>query len=96
MAALLCGEAERRCEGIAVAFPSSDNASICLAQLCCRFDQRVQHRPQIKRRVADHLKHVGSRGLLLKGFRQIVGALSQLIKQSRVFDRDDGLCGKVL
>ena len=30
-----------------------------------RFDQRVQHRPQVEGRAADNLERVGGRGLLL-------------------------------
>src|SRR5262249_42685825 len=34
-------------------------------------------------------------GLLLERLREIVGALPQLIEQTRVLDRDDGLRGKI-
>jgi hypothetical protein len=43
---------------------------------------------QIEGRSADDLQDVGSRRLLLEG-------LAQLIEQSRIFDRDDGLAGEV-
>src|SRR5215472_16048463 len=37
-----------------------------------RLDQRVEHRLQIERRAADDFEHLGSSGLLLKGFPQFV------------------------
>jgi hypothetical protein len=46
--------------------------------------QRVEHGKQIEGRAADHLEHLGSRGLLLQRF-------AQFTKQSRVFDSDPSL-----
>src|SRR6516162_6653146 len=46
-----------------------------LAQPRGRFDERVEDHLQIEGRAADDLEHVGSRGLLLQRFAQIVGAL---------------------
>jgi hypothetical protein len=43
---------------------------------------------QIERRAADDLEHVGSGGLLLQRF-------SQLVEQPSVLDGDDGLVGEV-
>ncbi len=37
-----------------------------------RFDQRVENGLQIESRAADHLEHVGSSGLLLKRFAQLI------------------------
>ncbi len=42
------------------------------------FGQGRQHGFQVEGRAADDLEHVGGRGLLLQGFRQIVGAFAQL------------------
>src|SRR6516164_2235750 len=61
---------------------------IRLAKSSGRFDQRIQHRPQIECRAADDLEHVGGGGLLLQRF-------AQLVEQPRILDRDDGLCCKV-
>ena len=58
------------------------------AQSRGRFDKRSQHGIQVECRAADHLEHIGGRGLLLQ-------RLAQLIEQSRIFDRDDGLRGEV-
>ena len=66
-----------------------DGGHIRLAQARCRFDQCIEHRMQIESRAADDLEHVGGRGLL----RQ---RLAQLVQQSGVLDRDDGLGGEVL
>ena len=54
-----------------------------------RLDQRLQHGLQVECRAADHLEHIGGRGLLLQG-------LAQLAKQAGVFDRDDRLGRKIL
>ena len=42
---------------------------------------------KIERRAADHLEHVGGRGLLLQRF-------AQSIEQPRILNRDDGLGGE--
>jgi hypothetical protein len=55
------------------------------------FNERLQHALQIKRRPADHLEHVGGRGLLLQRLAKIVGALAKLLEQSCIFNRDDRL-----
>jgi hypothetical protein len=61
---------------------------VCVAKPCRRFGQRIEHSLQIKRQPADHLKHVGGRGLLLQRF-------AQLVEQPRVLDGDDGLSGEI-
>src|SRR5262245_1297980 len=48
----------------------------------------LKHQLQFTRRAADDLKHVGSGGLLLQGF-------AQLVQQPSVLDGDDGLGGKI-
>src|SRR5262249_33886324 len=59
-----------------------------LAQLSSRFNERLQHRLEVKRRAADDLEHVGGGGLLLQ-------RLAQLVEQTGILDRDDGLGGEV-
>jgi len=59
-----------------------------LTQPCSRFNERIEHGLQIEGRAADHLKHVGGRGLLLQ-------RLAQLVEQTRVLNGDDGLGGEV-
>src|SRR6516162_10398843 len=51
---------------------------------------------QVAPRSSNDLQHFGRRGLLLQGFSEIIGALAQLVKQSRVLDGDDSLRGEVL
>ena len=53
-------------------------AEFSLAQPRGRFDQRVEHRLQIKRRAADDFQHIGGRGLLLE-------SISRNSLSSRVF-----------
>ena len=60
-----------------------------LAQTSGRFDQGVEYGPQIERRTADGLQHIGRRCLLLQ-------RVTQLIEQPRVLDGNNGLGGKVL
>src|SRR5262249_40197969 len=49
----------------------------------------IEHGLQIEGRAADNLEHIGGGCLLLERF-------TQLIKQTRVFDSDDGLRSEVL
>src|SRR5262249_47611653 len=58
-----------------------------LAQLSSRFNERLQHRLEGKRRAGGHLEHVGGGGLLLQ-------RLAQLVEQARVLDGNDGLGGE--
>ena len=51
-------------------------------------DERFKNRLQIESRTADDLEHVRGRSLLLQ-------RLPQLVKQTCVFDGDDGLGGEV-
>ena len=55
----------------------------------CRLDQCIEHGLQIESRAADDLEHIGSGGLLLQRF-------AQLVEQPRVLDGDDGLSSEVL
>src|SRR5262249_61049876 len=68
---------------------TSDRGHIRLAKSGGRFDQRLKDRLKIEGRAADHLEHIGSGGLLLKGF-------AQFVEQTRVLDCDDGLGSEVL
>src|SRR5262249_22491011 len=67
----------------------SNGSLVGVAQACRRFNQRLQHRLEVKGRAADDLEHVGGGGLLLQRF-------AQLVEQARVLDGDDGLGGKIL
>ena len=70
-------------------FLAGDGRLVGIAEPGRRFDKRLQHRLQIESRAADDLEHVGGGGLLLQRF-------TQLAKQPRILDGDDGLGGKVL
>src|SRR6185503_5696540 len=50
---------------------------------------RLEHRLQATWRRADHLEHIGGRGLLLERF-------PELVEQPRVLDCDNGLRGEIL
>src|SRR6516225_48795 len=65
-----------------------DRALVGIAKPNSGFDQRLQHRFEVEGRAADDFEHVGGGGLLLKRF-------PQLIQQSGVLNRDDGLGGEV-
>src|SRR5262245_4027705 len=62
---------------------------VCTAKPRGRLDKRVKHRLQIEGRAADDLEHVGGCGLLLQRF-------AQLVNQTGVLDRDNGLSSEVL
>src|SRR5262245_30192323 len=62
-------------ESFALGLPNG--GVVRLAQARRGLYERIEHGPQIKGRAADDLEHVGRRGLLLKGF-------TQLVEQSRV------------
>src|SRR5262245_23662401 len=75
----------------AVASWTSNTPHIGLAQFCRRLDQGIEHSLQVEGRAADDLEHVGGGSLLLQRFREIVSALAQFVKQSRVFNSNDCL-----
>jgi hypothetical protein len=52
-----------------------DDRDIGLAQTSRRARKSIENLLKIKRRSADHPEHIGGRGLLLKRFMQVVGAL---------------------
>jgi hypothetical protein len=66
----------------------SDCGLVGIAKPSSRFNERLQHSLQIKRRSTYDLEHVGSGGLLLQGF-------TKLIEETRVFDSNNGLCCEV-
>ena len=63
--------------------------TVGIAESRRRFDERVEYRLQIKRRTTDNFQHVGGGRLLLQ-------RLTQLVKQSRVLDGNDGLRREIL
>jgi hypothetical protein len=68
---------------------TEQNAEVCLTNPHCVCQHCFKHRPEIARRGADYLEHVGGGGLLLKRF-------TQFVKQPRILNGDDGLGRKVL
>lgn len=70
-----------RCSGlIFIAFAAHDECHLRFAQPCRRMDQRVEHGLQVEGRAADHLQHIGSRGLLLERFGEIARLRLDLIE----------------
>src|SRR5262245_15704268 len=63
--------------------------TLCSAKLRRALYKGFEDRLQVEGRPADGLEDVGGRGLLLQGF-------TQLVQQTRILDRDDGLRGEVL
>src|SRR5262249_40140229 len=81
---------------VGISLLTRDGAHIRFAKVGRRFGERIEHGLQIEGRAADDLEHVGGGGLLLQRFREIVGALAQFVKQSRVFNSNDCLGGEGL
>src|SRR3974390_2663261 len=81
---------------IFVIAPPEHERLIGAAEAPHRFYQRVEHRLEVDRGVADDLEYVSGRGLLLQWLLEVAGARLHFIKQSHVLDRDDGLIGKRL
>src|SRR5262245_25446697 len=65
------------------------------AQLFGVRQQGFEYRLQLAGRTRDNAKHLGRRRLLVQCLAQIVGALSQLVEEPRVLDRDDRLMSEV-
>jgi hypothetical protein len=64
-----------------------DGSLISAAQTGRRCDQRIKHGLEIEGRAANDLEHVGSGGLLLQRF-------AQLVEEAGILDGDDGLTGE--
>jgi len=64
----------------APAFLADDIGFLRLTQPGGRFDQRSQHRRQVKGGTTDDLEHVGRRCLLPQRFGQSLGALLNLFE----------------
>ena len=56
----------------------------------------MQDGRQVERRTADHLQHLGSRGLLRERLLDLPGARLHLVEHLRVLDRDRSLVGETL
>src|SRR5262245_55144262 len=65
-----------------------DGRKLRLAKAGRRLHQRIQNRLQVESRATDDFKNVRGRRLLLEGF-------TKLVEQSRVFDSNNRLGGKV-
>ena len=73
----------------AIALREPQCAIGCTTEIGRAFQHGSKHGFNVARRGADDLEDVGGGGLLLEGF-------AQLVKQARIFNRDDGLRGKCL
>ena len=56
------------------AFPLENAGLVRIAMLGRRFNERVEHSLQVESRAADHLKHIGGRGLLLQRLSDLARA----------------------
>src|SRR5262245_53741405 len=79
-----------------IAFVEQQVAEAGLADANGVLKHSLEHWLQFAGRAADDLQHVGGSGLLLQRFREIVGALAQLIEQPCILDGDHRLAGEVL
>ena len=66
------------------------------ANVDCVLQHLVEHRGKIRRRRTDDLQDLGGRGLLLKGFLEIVRLGLYLVEQVDIADRDHRLVGEGL
>ena len=66
---------------ISFSLEAGDKRGIGFAQPYGRFDQRIEHRLQVKGRPADYLEHFRGRRLLLQGLPQFCGPLLDLVFQ---------------
>ena len=86
-------DAPRRANAPACSRPSSldqeDAELLAGEQLLAAVEDLVEHRRGVGDRAADHLQHLGGRGLLLE---RLLG----LVEQARVLDRDHRLVGEGL
>ena len=64
-----------------IALADGDCAQVSVAEPCRSFEERLQYRRQIERRLADHLQHVSGRSLVFERLLQVAGALLQLAKR---------------
>ncbi len=72
-----------------------DGRELGLAQLRGTSGDCLENRLHVARRAADDGEHLGRCRLMFQRFAQIVRALTQLLEQPRILDRDDGLGGEV-
>ena len=66
------------------------------AQAPRSFSDSAQDRQKVRRGGGDHAEHFPKGGLLLKCFRQFIGALLQFLEEPRILDRDHSLVRKSL
>ena len=59
-------------------------------------DQSIEYRIQIERRPADHLQHIGGRGLLRSASSRSRVLACTSSNRRDILDRDDGLVGERL
>jgi hypothetical protein len=65
---------------INIAVAKADRAALTANQPDPGRNQRVKHRLQIERRAADHLQHVGGRGLLLQRLGEVIRTRVHLVE----------------
>jgi hypothetical protein len=73
-----------------------DVTDVRLANSRGRLDERIEHGLQVKGRAADHLEHIGGRGLLFQRLAQLACARLHLFKQTHVLNCDHRLIGERL
>src|SRR5262245_25795687 len=82
----------RYAEGIA--FTQPEDAVRCLAKPSRVRQHGLKYRLKLAGRAADHLQHLGSRGLLLQRLGELARARLHLVEQPHVLDRDHRLVGE--
>jgi hypothetical protein len=77
-----------------IAFFQINDSIIGVAKLAGTLDNGIEHRPDVGRRGSDDAQDIGAAGLVGEGFREIAGALLDLVEQTHILDRDHGLVGE--
>ena len=89
-------QAELRVQPASVAIPEVEGREGSATEFRRRLENGCRGQIQIERRAADHLQHVGGRGLLLQRLRQVARARLHLFEKARVLDGDHRLIGEGL
>ena len=78
-------ETERGSEPVKPVLQTEQTTLVRMAELGCRFHERIENRLQVKSRAADGLEHFAGRRLIGQGFGEFVGAgLNLLIEPSEL------------
>src|SRR5574337_79225 len=78
-------------QAIYVTIEPEDESPFSSAEPCSVFDERFEHRLEIERRPANHLKNFTRCRLLLESLAQVAVAGLEFLEEADVLDGDHGL-----